>query len=237
MKLTLKQIVPQTPEAASFVFVPDEFPSFLPGQHISLRLIHHKPDYRGTVRQFTVSSSPTEKGILTVTTKKGVSSFKQALFSLTPGAVVEARGPGGQFLFESGSTGHHLMIAGGIGVTPFRSMVKYWLDQKLTDPITLIYSNRSEAEVVFRQELDSWVASRSKLTVVYTLTQPPTEPGWAGYRGRINEELIKTSLPAWRKATCYICGPPVMVSAMAALLSGMGINQEKIRLERFVGYK
>lgn len=231
MMFTLKEIRPETAEASTFIFTSDTPVVYKPGQHIVLRLPHENTDNRGVTRPFTLSSSPTEEGFVMITTKRGPSSFKQTLFALPIGSTTEAKSPvGNLYLLEDQSP--HIMLAGGIGITPFRSMIKYAFDKKLTMPITLLYSNKTLEEVVFKKELDAITTSMPNIKVVYTITQP--EDGLPGRR--IDEAMIKAYCPDIPNTIFYTAGPTGLVETIIAVLAGMGVPPEHVKFEKFSGY-
>lgn len=233
MMLTLKEIRPETAEVSTFVFISDTPIDYRAGQHVSIRLPHENPDSRGTIRSFSLSSSPTEEQ-LAITTKRGESSFKRALFTLPIGAKIEARGPGGGFILREEDPGHHVMIAGGIGITPFRSMVTYASDTHLALPITVLYSNKTPEETVFKEYLDALSTKNPSITMVYTVTGTLSS-SWNGKIGRIDEALIKE----FSRSQCryYVCGPLPFVESMVALLgTTMRIPSDRIHFEKFTGY-
>lgn len=237
MKLTLKEIRPETKDASTFIFTPESPVVYQAGQHISMMLPIEKPDNRGKVRPFTVSSSPTEDGILTITTKHGPSTFKQALFALPVGAVVDARGPGGIFVLDETWAGQHVFLAGGIGITPFRGMLKYVVDKKLNLPITLLYSNKVPEEIVFFEELNTLSKLSPHIHVFHTITKPESSSKpWQGRVGRIDEAFIREQVKDISSSRFYIAGPLVMVEAMMSMVSGLGVSSEHIRFEKFPGY-
>lgn len=233
MILTINDIRQETERVSTFIFSSDSPFEYRAGQHISVRLPHENPDNRGTIRSFSLSSSPTED-YLSITTNRGESSFKKKLFSLSVGDTIEARGPGGGFIFREGDPGHHLMIAGGIGITPFRSMLTYFSDHKLSLPITLLYSNRTPEEIIFRDYLEKLEGSIS-LDVVHTITRPQDlNESWNGRVGRIDEMFIREYSKGGDRY--YVCGPLPFVEAMLALLGQMGITSDRVHFEKFTGY-
>ncbi len=232
MNFILKEIRKETEEASTFVFTPDSIFPYLAGQHLSLMLPLENPDLRGTVRTLTLSSSPTEVGFVTITTKRGPSSFKQALFSLPVGSVVEARAVRGSMVLDETTLHPHIMLAGGIGITPFRSMIKYALDKHLSVPITLLYSNKTPEEIVFRKELDTIAQAMPTIKVIYTITQ--SKDGLPGRR--IDEAMIKEYCSDIPNAIFYTAGPMGLVEAMITLFTGMGVPPEHVKFEKFSGY-
>ncbi len=234
MTLTLQEIREESTQVSTFVFTPDSPISYRAGQHLSIRLPHENPDERGTIRSFSLSSSPTEE-YLSITVRRGVSSFKKTLFSLPLGSTIEARGPGGGFILREEDLGHHVMIAGGIGITPFRSMLTNVCDSHLTMPITLLYSNKTPEEIVFKNYLDHFSAKNSQIKIIHTITRPEgAETVWNGRTGRIDETLIRQSSTDGDRY--YVCGPLPFVEAMVNLLGTMGIPIDRIHYEKFTGY-
>lgn len=236
MNVTLREIRQETEEASTFFFTPEGPVTYSPGQHIILRLPIDRPDERGTIRTFTLSSSPTEER-LSITTKRGPSSFKQALFGLPVGTVIEARGPAGNFVLHEKETRTQIMLTGGIGITPVRSMLKYALDKHLSISIVLLYSNKIPEEIVFRRELESLVTNLSNFTLVETMTRPEeSKESWQGKVGRIDERLIRNYTTDMGNTLFYTCGPKAMVDAMVELLNSLGVPRTNIILEQFPGY-
>ncbi|TSC64044.1 MAG: xylene monooxygenase electron transfer component, partial [Microgenomates group bacterium Gr01-1014_93] len=145
MKLAVYKIKQETRNAFSIYFKKPKNLNYYPAQFLIVK-------YKGVEREFTVSSSPSEK-YLVITPKIGISPLKKFLIKLKPGDGVEIDPPMGTYTLDSKSPA--VMIAGGVGITPMRSMIKYALDQKLSIPMTLIYSN-SDSDFIFKKELDLW---------------------------------------------------------------------------------
>ncbi len=236
MNLTLKETRAETAEATTFFFVADTPVTYLPGQHIILRIPIEHPDERGNIRTFTLSSSPTEQ-FFGITTKRGPSSFKQKLFSMPLGSIIEARGPAGSFILHEKETRPQVMLTGGIGITPVRSMLKYALDTHLSFPITLLYSNKVPEEIVFRKELESMATQLPNFTFVETITRPEeTKEHWQGRVGRIDELMIREHAKDATNTLFYICGPKAMVDAMVTMLKTVAVLRTNILVEQFPGY-
>ena len=177
------------------------------------------PDSRGVSRYFTVSSSPTEKNIR-ITTRIGKSTFKQKLNSLPIGSRVEMRGPFGTFVLNRDMR-PRVYLAGGIGITPARSMMVYANDKNLNIPITLIVSFSRKEDIIFHDDL---AGSENKNLKAFFLTE------------RINEKIIKKNLVSLRISIFYITGPTSFVSAMEKLVKQMGVAEKNIKTEDFPGY-
>lgn len=236
MKTILKQVHLETTDIQTFFLEPQTPFAYKPGQHLNMLLSIDHPDERGRVRPFSLSSSPTEK-LLSITTKRGPSSFKQKLFTLPVGSVVDIAGPAGKFVLLEKDKRLHVMIAGGIGITPFRSMIKYACDTQLELPMVLLYSNKVPEEIVFRKELEEIGQTVPNIKIIETITKPD-ESGekWTGRVGRIDSALIKQFVPHPEDANFYTAGPGAMVEAMILLLNNMGISIDLIHSEQFAGY-
>jgi ferredoxin-NADP reductase len=226
----------------SFYWKPNKKIDYLPGQYMyyTLTKLEHK-DSRGTTRHFTISSSPTETkktGLITLTTRiRESSGFKKTLNDLKIGTEVEAEGPSGTFIVDENEKDPLVFLAGGIGITPFRSMIKYKIDKKLKTPIHLIYSNSVPEEITFKDELKKWSKQDSTFKLSMTVTKPKeSKIKWTGLTGRVDAEMIKKLVKDIDKKTFWLCGPPAMVFAMERLLENMGIIQDKIISEKFSGY-
>lgn len=216
MDLKLKKIVSQTPISKSFIFEKPRGFRFYPGQFLDIE----------ESKSFTISSSPTEN-FLMITTKAGKSKFKKHLWKLQPGDKIEASHPAGTFILDE--TAPAIFLAGGVGITPFRSMIKYALGQNLKLPITLIYSN-SDSDFIFKNELDKWQKIYPKLTIHYIVTSQD---------GRLSEEKIKKFLhPKYLllDTIYYLAGPPAMVDEFEIILLRVGVDSTNIRADRFDGY-
>lgn len=206
------------------------------GQFLFFVIDHDKPDERGVRRHFTLASSPTE-GELFFSTKfaESSSSYKQALKTLPAGTSVPITGPGGEFILPQDPTQPVVFLGGGIGITPFRSMMKYILDQKLPTPVTLLYANRTAGDIVYRQEFDDWDQKNPNFEIHYTVEHP--DEGWQGDTGRLTTELVRKYVQNPASPIYYICGPGPMVESYSNLLTGiLGVSLDKIRTENFSGY-
>jgi ferredoxin-NADP reductase len=126
------------------------------------------------------------------------------------------------------------LLAGGIGITPFRSICKYCTDMRLTAKITLLYGNRSESDIVFKKELEEMEKQNENLKVVFMLNEASSR--WKGVTGVIDAELVKKEVPDYKERVFYVCGPPPMVQAMEKLIRDLGLPQTQLRLEAFTGH-
>lgn len=224
----------------SFHFGLSEPLDYRPGQCITVRL-EGIDDPRGPQRPFTLSSSPSETDYISITTKMTGSPFKEALKKMatdqaTPGEQLILRGPMGNFTLETSRPA--VMIAGGIGITPFRSMIRFVHDTGGNTPVTLLYSNDTVEDIAFDDELNGLAESTDWLTVSHTITQPSaSKEQWNGRTGRIDGKMIAAAAEKLEKPVYYVCGPPGMVSAMSDLIqSEFDIDPDDLRSEKFSGY-
>lgn len=235
--LTLKQKVRLAPTVYNFVFSTDTTMKFTPGQYLEWTLEHHKPDNRGNRRYFTIASSPTEKEIIMgVKFYNPASSYKQSMLGMKTGTKILAGQLSGDFTLPKNPQEKSVFIAGGIGITPFRSMVKYLMDTKQKRDIVLMYSNKISEEVVYKDLFDQ-AAKQIGLKPVYTLTETKQiPPNWSGKVGMIDAKMIAEEVPDYQDRTFYISGPHGMVTAFEKTLSGMGIKKSRIKTDFFPGF-
>ena len=223
----------------SFLFKkPNKF-SYLPGQYLYLSLPHFKNnDYKGPTRIFTISSSPTEKNIMITTRIRKKSKFKLELLKLKKNTTVEFEGPSGTFILDEHEIGHHVLIAGGIGITPFRSFIKYSIDKNLPNKIDLIFSDKSKNDFPFYRELLQIKKAHKHINIYMTATRIKNPKNWSGLTGRINSKMIKSILKnnKLNQKTYWICGPPPMVMTVEQELLNLKIKHKNIRIENFTGY-
>lgn len=184
----------------------------------------------------SISNSPTETGFVEFTKKLSESEFSQALKNLNIGDPAKIKLPFGQFTLRAESK-KIAYIAGGIGITPIRSMIKFATDKKLDTQIVLFYSNHRPEDIVFKDGLLEMQKLNPHLKVIHTITCPEPVPDWQGLRGYINEEMIKTEIPDYQDFTFYLCGPPKMMEVMQVMLKEkLSYPSEKVILEKFSGY-
>ena len=202
---------------------------------------------------FSHSSSPTEPWV-EFTTRLRDSEFKSALVELEPGAEVEIEAPFGSFVLEPGAD-PVAFLAGGIGITCVRSILKACVDE-LADhaeragpaepadpagpaeprrrPMTLIFANRSEDGIPFREELAEMESKLPSFRVVHVLSRAGEQ--WTGRRGHISADILDRELPRSPRRTYYVSGPPAFASAMQDLLAAQGVDPDRVTAERFEGY-
>ncbi len=209
---------------------------FSAGQYIRMVLPHDSPDSRGTSRFFTIASSPLQKDSFILTIKIIESTFKKHLLLLKEGEKVQFWGPVGTFILPEEVKKPLVFISGGIGITPFYSMVMYAAEKKVDISITLFSSFSSIDDIVFYDELHALTKQNKNIAMIYTVTGSVLGNVWKGEIGRISEELLKRYLGELDKYTYYIAGPGQMVDAMRTLLQEHLVEESGIIQETFPGY-
>jgi ferredoxin-NADP reductase/nitrite reductase/ring-hydroxylating ferredoxin subunit len=203
-------------------------------------------DPKGPIRHFTISSSPTENFIM-FSTRIRDSPYKKRLSTLEEGAKVKVRGPEGEFVLHQDYSKPAVFLSGGIGVTPFRTMIKYATDKKLPVKIIMFDSNRNRNNILFKTEFDDWVSRNKNLKIIYTISEEDqheqsslsTANNWKGEYGRIDKAMILKYIDTnvLNNSIFYICGPPTMLKSMQTLLQEeLEIPKERIKIEEFTGY-
>ncbi|KKT28631.1 MAG: hypothetical protein A3G02_02115 [Candidatus Yanofskybacteria bacterium RIFCSPLOWO2_12_FULL_44_13b] len=196
---------------------------FQPGQYLEWTLSHDKPDKRGIRRYFTIASSPTEKEILLATRISDPgSTFKKELANMNPGREITTSKVSGDFILPKDTSRKLLFIAGGIGITPYRSMIKFMLDSNEKRDIILLYGARNKEDFVFRNLFSE--AERIGLKNIYI-------------EGGIDSEAIKLNTPDFTERIIYISGPEPMVEAVVGELKSIGVKKTMIKTDYFPGYE
>ncbi|MCL5003708.1 MAG: RnfABCDGE type electron transport complex subunit D [Patescibacteria group bacterium] len=236
LTLILKDKVEVAKNVYDFVFYSPKQPAFSPGQYMEWTLPHPSIDARGNRRYFTLASSPTEKFLrIGVKFYSPPSSFKEALMALNPGAKVTAGSLAGDFTLPKDKTRKLVFIAGGIGVTPFRSMVRYLLDKREKRPVTLIYSASSAKDFAYTSLFDQ-AREKIGLRVYYTITDSNVPSGWPGGRGFLMAEDIKRKAPDFKESLFYLSGPHALVDSFNYILKGLGVASGNIKTDFFPGF-
>lgn len=210
----------------TFYFKPDQELTWKAGQYMRYHLEDPNPDERKVDRYFTIASAPHE-GYIQLTTRfvpDDGSTFKKDLRYLKIGDTIDAAGPMGSFVIDDPDL-NYVFIAGGIGITPYRAILKDLDFKNLPINITLFYANRDN-NIVFKEELEEITRKHTELKIKYIF-----EPN------RINEQLIREGVTDLLKPYFYLSGPQPMVEAFVPMLEGMGVEKAKIKTDFFPGYK
>jgi ferredoxin-NADP reductase len=208
---------------------------FRPGQYFWVTLVDPPyDDEKGSRRHISVVTSPNERGLLGLCTRLRESAFKRSLAELPVGAEVEVEEPKGSFVLPEETDRPYVFVAGGIGITVFRCMLRYIAEEGLPHRVTLVYSNRDRESAAFLDELLELERTNPNLRVVLTMTD---DPEWQGETRRIDQDLLRDHLGDDLKSSTYlIAGPPPMVEGVAETVAGTGVPEDQIRPERFSGY-
>jgi ferredoxin-NADP reductase len=208
---------------------------FVPGQYFFVNLpdVGHQ-DERGLRRHITVVTSPNEKGVLGLATRLRDSAFKRTLRELPVGAEVDVEPPKGKFVLPDDTSRPLVFVAGGIGITVFRSMLRFIREEGLPYRVTLIYSCRDRESAAFLDELQELERELPNFRLILTMTD---DPGWEGETRRIDAEFFKSYLGEnLNDYTFMVAGPPGMVEGMQSALAEAGVEEENAIASRFSGY-
>jgi ferredoxin-NADP reductase len=208
---------------------------FEPGQYFFVTLpdIGYQ-DERGLRRHITVVTSPNERGVLGLCTRLRDTAFKRTLAELPVGADVEVEEPKGTWVLPKETDRPYVFIAGGIGITVFRCMLRYIAEEGLPHRVTLFYSNRDRESAAFLDELAELEGANPRLRVVLTMTD---DPEWEGETRRVDADFLRDHVDGDLGSFVYlIAGPPALVEAMEKVLREAGVPEEQVRPERFTGY-
>jgi|NGEPerStandDraft_6_1074524.scaffolds.fasta_scaffold30657_2 ferredoxin-NADP reductase len=234
--LRLKERIKVAPDIYDFVFAHARNFAFAPGQYMEWTLGHNSPDARGNRRFFTLASAPTEKTLrLGVKFYQESSTFKKAMLKMNVGDEIVASQLTGDFTLPENPRQKCVFIAGGVGVTPFRSMIKYLLDTHRPRQITLFYANKTADDILYKDVFDR-AKHELGIQTIYTVTDTQNLPAtWTGITGRITPELIKKQLPDYRRCIFYLSGPKGMVDSFKETLEKMHVRRSSIRTDFFSG--
>lgn len=210
---------------------------FSPGQFVDLTLPQpSETDAAGDTRAFSIASAPQESTLM-VATRLRDTAFKRELQRMPLGSTVRMEGPFGKLVLHTDQTRPAVFLAGGIGITPFRSIVVQAAMQGSPHLMVLFYSNRRPEDAPFLDELQVLQDKNPHYRFVGTMTEPEKSSRvWQGETGYINAALLSKHLVNVEKPIYYVVGPPGMVDALRTMLKGAGIDDSDIRTEKFAGY-
>lgn len=210
---------------------------FKPGQNADWTLLEPvETDVEGPKRTFSFTSAPFEPELV-VATRMRPTAFKRVLGSMPLGAGVQMEGPFGSMTLHHDTSRSAVFLAGGIGITPFRSIVRQALHDGNPTPLTLFYSNRRPEDTAFLTELEGYHAEGGSFRLIATMTErAASQEAWEDEIGFIDAAMLKRYLADLVEPIYYISGPPVFVTAMQKMLEGAGTDPDRVRSEEFVGY-
>lgn len=226
MKFVLHNKKEAAPNIISFIFKPNYPFVWKAGQFLRYYLKDPKADERGVHRYFTIASAPYEDVIMLTVRfdPNDGSTFKKGLKNLKPGQTIEAEGPGGQFILDDPQK-KYVFITGGIGITPFRSILLDLDHKSLPINVILLYANRDE-NIVFKEELEALLTKHPNFKIYYFVDPQ-----------RIDEQTIHHLASNFQHPIYYVSGPKPMVEAMENILDGMDIPKDRVRKDYFPGYE
>jgi ferredoxin-NADP reductase len=219
-----------TPSAATLRMTKPEGFAYKPGQWGYFTVLK---DGEKVSRSLTFSSSPTEP-YLEFTKRLSDSLFCSTVEELKAGDTVSFKGPMGNLVYEGGLD-KVTFLAGGIGITPVRSILKNAADKKIPGEKVLIYGNLNLEEIAFAGEIETWERDNPGLKVVHVLEKPPAD--WTGFTGFITADVIREAVTDLDAQAFFVSGPPAMVQAVTGALARLGIPDEKVIQEELTGYE
>jgi ferredoxin-NADP reductase len=210
---------------------------FTAGQAVDLTLIAPpETDSEGNTRTFSIASSPFESQLM-FTTRMRDTAFKRSLKSIALGTEVRISPAMGSFTLHKNRAKAAVLLAGGIGITPFLSMVRQAAHDRLSQQLYLFYSNRRPEDAAFLETLQALEQSNPNFRLICTMSDMgQSQKDWAGERGWIEKEMLSRYLAVLQGPIYYSAGPPAMVDVVRKMLANAGVDEDDIRSEDFVGY-
>jgi ferredoxin-NADP reductase/mono/diheme cytochrome c family protein len=189
------------------------------------------------VRSYTISSSPTQSGYIEITPKRVKDGFVSTFLNdhVAIGFTMEAIGPAGQFYFDEQSHNKLVLLAAGSGITPMISILRFLDDRCLETEVTLIYTARTQRDIIFETEIERLKKSLPLFNCFTILTRPA--PGWEGLTGHIRRDFLADIVKVQKEAAFFLCGPEPFMNDTIAALEELGVDAKQIRQERFASPK
>lgn len=216
------------------LFAVDDYPDYRPGSYFWVELPDRgHQDEKGLRRHISLVTSPTDKGVVGLATRLRDTAFKRTLAELEVGAEVQVEEPKGSFLLPEDTDAEYVFVAGGIGITVFRSMLCYIAHERLPYRITLVYSNRDRESAAFLDDLEEFERRIEGLRVVLTMTD---EEGWQGETRRLDADVLRDLLGDLDGKQFLIAGPPPMAEGVAESLRAARVPEDRVSADKFSGY-
>ena len=225
--------IKRTPTVMSFRFLPSEKLDFIPGQFLQLIFDENNRKNKDLNKYLSFSCSP-QKPYIEVTKRLSESEFSRKLVNLASGDEILAQAPLGNVVFRQEMENIAFLI-GGIGITPVISILEYICEKNLNTNALVFYSNRSEEDIAFKEELDSLRSIGRNIKIVYTITDCAPKDDACVF-GFIDKNLIEKKTSDLTKRIVFIYGPPGMVTTMKGLCFDLGCKKENVQIENFLGY-
>jgi ferredoxin-NADP reductase len=210
---------------------------FTPGQSIDMTLTNpHETDAEGNMRSFSIASAPHED-MLMVATRMRSTAFKRVLATMPLGSEVTIESPSGDLTLHHDVARTAVFLAGGIGITPFRSMLVWAAKEQLPQHLVLFYSNRRPEDAPFLDELHTLAKKNPNYMLIATMTDmAKSHQPWSGETGQVSKDMLSKYVNGATSPIYYIAGPPAMVKGLHATLNKAGVGDGDIRTEEFAGY-
>lgn len=211
--------------------------AFKPGQAIDLFLPVEPGQSESQSHAFSIVAAPQESELVIATRMREGSAYKNALGSLEIGSPLELDGPFGSLTLHRKPERAALLVAGGIGITPFMSMLRNAAANPGAQELLLLYSNRRPQDIAFLAELEGLQERMVNFRLLATVTDMDGTPSiWKGAKGKIDSAFVSHAIQGLPDPIAYVSGPPALVQAMRSVLAGAGIDEDDIRSEEFFGY-
>lgn len=225
------------PGTMAFHFLKPVGFQFKAGQSMNVTLLNPpETDDKGNIRTFSIVSAPFENSLM-IATRMRDSAFKRVLRTMPAGTKLQLGRPGGQLILDDGGTGAMVFLAGGIGITPFVSMLRQAAHEGLTRKLYLFYSNRRPEDAAFLDELQQLQIRNPNYRFIGSMTEmEKSQQPWSGETGFIDKDMLARVIDDISELTYYIAGPSAMVDAMLEMLVGAGVKEEQVRTDEFYGY-
>jgi ferredoxin-NADP reductase len=236
MRATIKEKDEVAERTVKVVFdLGGEHFDYRPGQYFWVELPNRGyDDERGLRRHISIVTSPTEHGVIGFATRLRDSAFKKTLAEMEVGDEADVEEPKGTFMLPDETDRPYVFVAGGIGITVFRSMLRYMADMQLPYRVTLLYSNRNRAAAAFLDELEEIRSGLPGLEIVLTMTD---EPDWGGETRHIDDRLLHDYLGDDVSGyTFLVAGPPAMVEGVSEQIRAAGVADDHVIAAKFAGY-
>lgn len=236
-ELRVISLLQETPDVKTFRLAAmdgGELPfDFLPGQFMNLQL---NIDGKTVNRSYTIASSPTRRDACELSIKREAKGLASRYLhdTLRIGDTIKVGAPAGRFVFTGSESNEVLLIAGGVGITPLMSIVRYLTDRSWNGDIYFLVVAKSELDLIFKDELALLQGRFNRLHVCTTLTRSKPGDDWRGEQGRASESLLKKLMPNYINTPVYLCGPDEMMAATRTMLLGAGVVESLIHTEAFV---
>jgi ferredoxin-NADP reductase len=234
MKATVAEMREVAKGTLLALFEVDGYPDFRPGAYFWVELPDRgHEDEKGLRRHISLVTSPTDRPLVGLATRLRDSAFKRTLAELEVGDEVVVEEPKGSFLLPEDTSADYVFVAGGIGITVFRSMLRYIADRDLPYTVTLCYSNRDRESAAFLDELEELEQRIEGLRVVLTFTE---DEGWEGESRRIDAAMLEDHVGELDAKHYLVAGPPAMTEAVVDALHAAGVAEDRVLAGKFSGY-